>query len=380
MAVYRDGVRVGNFDIRVGVEKARMQAIIKALTGIGPDKPKPIKDPNGSVDAVRSVVTRQEGFLKPNQFKVVFNPPTGVTKNFGKVRGIERRSLIMNKSFTDKINESWKPLSNGAGSVYKTDDANFNKIGIMCSKVSIPEKNIQFGLYRQYGDTYPYPQKVQYGTLNTTFYCDGVMEIKNWFDQWQNLIYNPMTGNFNYYHEYTSSFDIFSLHNIGAKIPKEGAEGQSKHAWVNELQDTIRKASAKVDEFFGGPAETRLVGQFDPKRRFQLQNQPVKNYGVRIHGCFPSIVGQIDFDHGTNDAIGTFDVTWAYKKWVGFGFSGLSRQGELNLSVGEIRMEKDGIPFVEDLPLGLDGTVSGAIDQGITTAPIGGFTGGNIAF
>ena len=58
----------------------------------------------------------------------------------------------------------------------------------------------------------------------------------------------------------------------------------------------------------------------------------------------------------------------------------MTRQGEINLSVGEIRMEKDGIPFVEDLPLGLDGVVGGAIDQGITTAPIGNITGGNVMF
>ena len=381
MAVYRDGVRVGNFDIRVGVEKARMQAMIKALTGIGPDAPS-IRDNKGSMDAMRSIITRQEGFLKPNQLKVMFNPPKGVTMTPGKVRGLEKKTVIMNRSRDSDFNSAWKNLSQSAGDAYGSEDANFNKIGLMCNKVQIPEKNIQFGLYRHYGATFPFPTAVQYGTLTTTFYADGIMEIKNFFDQWQNLIWNPMTGNLNYYNEYTSSFDVFSLHNIGKKMlrSKPAGSNESKYSWVNELQDTVRKASAAVDEFLGGPAEQRLTGQFDPSRRFTVRNRPVQNYGVRIHGCFPAVVSQIDFSHDATDQIGTFDVTWAYSKWIGYGFSGMTRQGEINLSVGEIRMEKDGIPFVEDLPLGLDGVVGGAIDQGITTAPIGNITGGNVMF
>ena len=383
MAVYRDGVRVGNFDIRVGVEKARMQAMIKALTGIGPDKPK-IPDNKGQLDAIRSVVARSEGFLKPNQFSIMFNPPPGIKKSLagGKVRGLEEKTVIMNKSWDADFEASWAQLSKGMGDTHGPQDSNFNKIGIMCNKVNIPEKNIQFGLYRHYGATFPFPTALQYGSLTTTFYADGVMEIKNFFDQWQNLIMNPMTGNLNYYNEYTSSFDVFSLHNIGKKVIRtgDGASRDSKYSWVNELQDTVRKASAKVDEFLGGPAEQRLTGQFDPHRRIQLENRPVRNYGVRIHGCFPAVVSQIDFSHDATDQIGTFDVTWAYSKWVGYGFSGLSRQGDISLSVGEIRQEKDGLPFVEDLPLGLDGTIGGALDQGITTAPIGNITGGNVMF
>ena len=99
-----------------------------------------------------------------------------------------------------------------------------------------------------------------------------------------------------------------------------------------------------------------------------------------IFECWPSTVGQIEVDHSSNDQIGTFDVTWAYRKWVPFGFSGISPRKSVNLSVGEFRMEKNGIPFVEDLPPELAGPLGGAIDQGISTAPIGGITKGKIFF
>ena len=103
-------------------------------------------------------------------------------------------------------------------------------------------------------------------------------------------------------------------------------------------------------------------------------------YGVKVFDCWPQTVGAVDLAHDATDQIGTFDVTWAYSKWVPFGFSGISPRGSINLSIGEFRMEKDGIPFVEDLPPELAGPLSGAIDQGISTAPIGGITKGKIFF
>ena len=107
MAVYRDGVRVGNFDIRVGLEKAKMQAMIKALTGIGPDEPK-FPDNKGDLDAIRSLIAKQEGFLKPTNFKLMFNPPRGIART-GKSspKGVEKKAVILQKSFSDDFEAAW---------------------------------------------------------------------------------------------------------------------------------------------------------------------------------------------------------------------------------------------------------------------------------
>ena len=64
--------------------------------------------------------------------------------------------------------------------------------------MNIPEKSINVTQIKQYGSHFPWPQSVSYGTLTTTFYCDGAMKIKNFFDAWQKLIWNDLTGNFNY--------------------------------------------------------------------------------------------------------------------------------------------------------------------------------------
>ena len=71
------------------------------------------------------------------------------------------------------------------------------------------------------------------------------------------------------------------------------------------------------------------------------------------------------------DQIATFDVTWAYTRWNPFKLGDLTvpGRGKVNLSVGEFRNEKDGFPFIEDLPPELSGPLTGAINQAVTTSP-----------
>lgn len=371
MAVFRDGVKLGKFDIRTGLSKKRVQDLAKKAKLIdGPDEAPSLKA-YGELDAIRAVIARQEGFMRPNSFHVVFNPPKGIPRSGIKIGSLEHKLRILNKSAPGQINEGFKSANAPAGGFAGADEMNISKMSIMCSKVTLPEKTFDMGLYRHYGPSFAYPKAIQFGTLTTTFYADGVMEIKNFFDQWQSLIYNTLSGNFNYYNEYTSSFDIFSTTTVGDSVKKSASEPRNA---AQKIAQTIQNATQAVDEFFGSN-DTRIK-----KDRFNVTRKNVDNYGCRIFDCWPQTVGQIELDHGSTDQIGTFDVTWAYSKWVPFGFSGISPRGTINLSVGEFRMEKDGIPFVEDLPPELAGPLSGAIDQGISTAPIGGITKGKIFF
>ena len=52
-------------------------------------------------------------------------------------------------------------------------------------------------------------------------------------------------------------------------------------------------------------------------------------------------------------------------RWVMLG-----NRSTINLAVGEFRNEKDGFPFIDDLPPELSGPLTGAIGQGINTGPL----------
>ena len=95
-----------------------------------------------------------------------------------------------------------------------------------------------------------------------------------------------------------------------------------------------------------------------------------ENYGVRVFECFPQIVGGIDLDHSATDSIATFDVTWSYRKWNPFKMGNIGNRSTINLSVGEFRNEKDGFPFLEDLPQELAGPMTAGLNQNILTSPL----------
>ena len=48
----------------------------------------------------------------------------------------------------------------------------------------------------------------------------------------------------------------------------------------------------------------------------------------------------------------------------------VGNRSTINLAVGEFRNEKDGFPFLEDLPPELSGPLTGAVNQGIVTGPL----------
>lgn len=388
MAIFRDGIKVGKFDVRTGLSKGRAQGILREL-GVLEKKDTAVKTAGGEIDAIRTVVGRAEGFLRPANFKVSFKCPMGIQQGGlrgGKISKVAKNSLdfkthIMNRSDSTGIFRMFQEARTTAETTYRpfgipqlNGNRSESKLDLFCSKVVIPEKQITTNLYKHASSpNFPFPTGVQYGTITTTFYCDATMQIKRFFDAWQKMIYNDITGNMNYYGEYTSEFDVFTRSTIAAMSGKlaESKLGGDK-SMADKISNTIKGATAKFDELTGmkGRSTDNQAIHKIPKTRF------VETYGVKVFECFPQIVGQIDLSHDAVDQIATFDVTWSYMKWSPFklGNLGIKDRGAVNLSIGEFRNEKDGFPFIEDLPPELSGPLSGALNQGFNTSAASNFS------
>ena len=326
----------------------------------------------------------------PVNFKVRFNCPRGIDDpnllegGLSKVKpnGLEHKTHKLNRSHSVFGRGSIVEVFNNAKQAASTQYDNGmsvsqarrsdTKLDLYCSKVSIPSKAINIGLYRNYGPAYPYPQSIQYGTLSTTFYCDGAMHIKTFFDAWQKLIYNDMTGNFNYYKEYISEFEVFTRSTVAGKentpvsANNEGKKKNKFQELAADVQGGIKSFTKKFNEVTGVPNPP----SDKPSNPIQTPSF-TETYGVKVFECWPQEVGEIALGHDMTDQIATFDVTWAYTRWNPFKLGDLTvpGRGKVNLSVGEFRNEKDGFPFIEDLPPELSGPLTGAINQAVTTSP-----------
>ena len=396
MAIFRGGVKMGTHDFPLSISKQRGQGILRKI-GILPDdkgRKKFEKDSMGEVQTIRTIVGMAEGFQMPVNFKVEFNPPKGIDqkvfqgggpaggggyagKNGSKVKsgGLDWQTHIMNNSTKELIKKRFDAANKAAQGVYKPEGADPEgmaplkrsgaKMNLYCSKVSIPEKSINTVLLKHYGAPFPYPQSVQYGTLSTTFYCDGTMDIKNYFDAWQKLIYNDMTGNFNYYNEYIADFDIYTRTSIAQGVKLEGSGGE-KIGPADLVSRDLKKATADLNDLTGvdNPRSNPQQVSRVPKITFR------ENYGVKVFDCFPQIVGEVALAHDATDSIATFDVTWSYLKWNPFKMGGVGNRSRINLAIGEFRNEKDGFPFLEDLPEELSGPLTSRLNQQMVTSPL----------
>ena len=392
MAIFRDGVKVGNKDFRVGLSKERGQGILRKI-GVLPDdkgRKKFEQDARGEIQNIRTMMGMGEGFTRPINFKVRFGMPKGIDQqkyqsggprrgaggyegaNTGAVKsgGLDWKTHLMNNSTTDIFMNRFKAAKAVSKMEYKYGGASEeSKLDLYCSKVSIPEKQITTGLYIQ-GHTapFPFPQNVQYGTLTTTFYCDGTMHIKNYFDAWQKLIHNDLTGNFNFWNEYTAEFDVFTRTTIASGASLDTGKDNGEKPWADKVSEGIQEFTRDLNEATGvdGPRGQGQGRGSKPIPKIEFR----ENYGVRIFNCFPQLVSGIDLDHSATDSIATFDVTWSYVKWNPFKMGNIGNRSTINLSVGEFRNEKDGFPFLEDLPPELGGPLTNAVNQGVVTSPL----------
>ncbi len=399
MSLFRKGVKVGKYDVRTGVTKKRAQGFLRKQGIIDDDKGrgKYAKDAKGSIQTIRTIVGKGEGFQIPANFKVNFQIPRGINQqtftpsgpagrlspsgsNNGQVKtgGLDWRTHIMNKSSDKEFGVLWSAAQQSSGTMWEKANnqkylRNEQRMDLYCSKVAIPDKSFNPTSNRQYNHPQFMPQSIMYGTLTTEFYCDGTMAIKSYFDAWQKLIYNDLTGNFNFYNEYTADFDVFtrttvaSGQNIGS--PKhELKEGEKETAgWATELSDKIKKGTAAFNEATGidGPRDADQIGDNKiPQVSFR------ENYGIRIFKCWPQLVSNIELSHDGGGNIATFTVTWQYEKWNPFKIGNVGNRSTINLAIGEFRNEKDGFPFLEDLPPELSGPLTEAVGQGINTGPM----------
>ena len=346
----------------------------------------------GEVDMYRIAVGLANGMQNPVQYKLEFKCPQGINQPQHQRQGgppnqqkmvwvaPEPNAHVMPNSIDFRAHEAnqssrlgilnlymdaaqvastlWKPYGRkmpGEESKVFDYEKKDTVLNLFCSKVSIPEKSINYASMRHYGTHFAYPQSVSYGSMSTTFYCDASMKIKKFFDAWQKLIYNDITGNFNYYDEYTSSFDVFT---------RAGVATDKFYDNPSKKSNIFKRGTEKLNEWTGnaGPKKNAIK---IPMMEFR------NTYGVQIMECWPQIVGAIDLGHTSTNSVAEFSVTWVYKKWNTFNLGEITKRGRtINLSSGIYLDEGDGLPILRDLPQELQGPLNARMDQQAMQSPI----------
>lgn len=132
---------------------------------------------------------------------------------------------------------------------------NLKSILLFCDQISLPGANYSTVQNRTFGEFRELPYEKLYDQITLSFYVDANMEVKKLFDDWQNIISNPVTRTYYYYDDYKTDITI-------------------------EVQDT----------------------------------QDKKRYAVKLYECYPKSVGNVQLDYSSRDVM-KLSVGIQYKYW-----------------------------------------------------------------
>jgi hypothetical protein len=135
---------------------------------------------------------------------------------------------------------------------------------LSCEQVDIPGKLIATTEHRIHQLRTKMPYNAIMEDINVTYRCSDDMFERKFFEGWTNLIQNPVSRNYNYHNEYTSTAEIYQYSHYG----------------------TSR-----------GSDEKQVV------------------YGIRLYECYPLGFVQLSGDQSAENQYHRQNVIFTYKYW-----------------------------------------------------------------
>ena len=312
MAIFRGGKRVGPFDIRIGLPRGTEYDNIP-----GDPRLKQRANPETTLNRFRSAISKAEGVARNTRFLVNI----GLPKNDILTKALRDREIPFS---ADEAFEGGVPGAAGqraqAPLDYERDLA--PQLSLMCTNITMPSRTFTTAPYRIAGAPFKYPTSVQYSDVTATFIGDKFLRLRQFFEVWQSTMYDNLNGMFNFYDNYISNIDIFQL------------------------------------------------GQFD-----SLNDRDSVTYGVRMRECFPSVIGDVQYDSGGQNQYVAINVTFSYRDWLNFDLD-IDSTGKVGgLSSGVV---KPGGGFLSGFPPEIRRTGRGVLNQLKRSIPIGKVFGGKV--
>jgi len=214
MAIFRQGKRVGPFDIRLGLPRGREYDNIP-----GDPRIKQRANPETTVNRFRAALSHGEGVARSTRFLVNITLPAKIQQD-------------------TRSGGNFEQANSGDANAMNMDLA--KDITLMCTNITMPGRTFNTSPYRIAGAPYKYPTQVQYGDIQATFIGDKFLRLRQFFETWQSLIYDNQTGLFNFYKEYTTPLDIFQLGSF------EVAEDRDRATYGVRLREAFPSAIGDV--------------------------------------------------------------------------------------------------------------------------------------
>lgn len=180
----------------------------------------------------------KNGVMKSNRFRLEFSLPRGVSGSSG-MYGVNSGAM--------------------SGSI-RSSEQGFNSqgsINLKCHTVSLPMRSLSTLEFKSNSTVFRIPYMTSYDPISLTFYADGNMDSREYFELWQSAIMNFGNNTLNFYNEYVSDVKIYVQNESGADV-----------------------------------------------------------YGIVLFECFPISIGMIDMSYASTNMPLNIQIMLSYKSWI----------------------------------------------------------------
>ena len=209
MAILRGGVRIGGFDIRLGLPRDR------SLDNVENDprfRQKAGGNPETTIGRVQSYINEAEGFARKARFYVEFNLP--------RAGGAGITNVDTGAELSDGANELETTFKSSAEMI-AVQKANARRVQAFCSAISMPERTIEMKEVKHHGPAYKIAIDYKSADINATFYADKFLRERSYFELWQKAAFSNQSHNFNFYDNYVSDVNIFQLGQFASRNERD---------------------------------------------------------------------------------------------------------------------------------------------------------------
>lgn len=139
------------------------------------------------------------------------------------------RNLISNQSVAKFANKLGRPIS---GFIFQNLIGRGEQLSLFCMGAEIPSRDVEafehkhYGERRQIGFNHVHPQ------LTLQYYCAEDLRERRFFEEWQNMVFDPETKGVGYYKEYTGRVEVQQW-DYG--LTKKMAEYRFEEAYVTNI-------------------------------------------------------------------------------------------------------------------------------------------------
>ena len=229
MAILRGGVRIGGFDIRLGLPRDR------SLDDVENDprfRQKAGGNPETTMGRVQSYINEAEGFARKARFYVEFNLP--------KAGGAGITNIDPGSELSDAANELETTFKSSAEMI-SVQKANARRVQAFCSAIAMPERTVEMKEVKHHGPAYKIAIDYKSADITATFYADKFLRERSYFELWQKAAFSNQSHNFNFYDNYVSDVNIFQLGQFASRNERDDV------TYAVKLFDCFPKTISAVD-------------------------------------------------------------------------------------------------------------------------------------